>query len=36
MDVPKIGVECQPKQCQIQAASVAYTTAQGNARSYTH
>ena len=30
------GLHCQPQQCQIQATSVTYITAHGNARSFIH
>ena len=38
MEVPRLGVklELQPQQRGMQAASAAYTTAHGNARSLTH
>ena len=44
LEVPRLGVESElygrpmpkPQQCGIQAASVTYTTAHGNAESLTH
>ena len=32
MEVPRLGVTCQPQQHQIQAMSVTYTAAHSNAR----
>jgi len=36
MEVPRLGVESEPQQHQIQAESVTYTTAQGNTTFLTH
>ena len=36
MEVPKLGVKSEPQQYQIQAKSMTYTTAYGNARSLTY
>ena len=36
MEGPRLGFKSEPQQCQIQAASATYTTAQGKAGSLTH